>query len=348
MRKILPILMVSLAALQAEEIKTTEVMQEQGPAGPIKTPEQIQAELDQAEKDFQTAKKMFIPWYTGPLITGSANNVPPWKVNIQGYLYNTIQYAQFNDHRKSINVPNIYTVNPLLLVQRGLSDWLDFTIIGQWFARWRKDQYSRHFGDTSINFGFQLVTQSAYRPSVRFVVGEVFPTGKFRRLNPKKFGIDATGAGAYQTSVGLNLNKIFWKIKLHPISVRLASSYVIPDAKVKVQDLNAYGGTLGTRGRVSVGQSLNIDLGMEVSITQNWVFATDIAYTYAWKSTFSGFPGTPPVVNGAPSSDQLSLAPAIEYNVSGNGGFIGGVWFTVTGRNSSNFVSIVLSYTQLF
>ncbi|MBS0629148.1 MAG: hypothetical protein JSS30_02855 [Verrucomicrobia bacterium] len=337
MRKFLPLLLVSLIVAEAQE-----------PTEPIKTPEQIQAELDQAERDFEKAKKMFNPWYTGPLITGSANNVPPWKWNIQVYWYNTIQYAQFNKNWKSKSVPNVYTINPLILVQRGLSDWLDFTIIGQWFARWRKDKYARHFGDTSINFGFQLVKQTAYRPSVRFVLGQVFPTGKFRHLNPNKFGIDDTGAGAFQTSVGLNFNKIFWKIKLHPISVRLATSYVFPDAKVKVRDFNAYGGTLGTRGRVSVGPSLNVDLGIEVSLTQKWVFANDIAYSHSWKSSFSGFPGFAPAVNGAPSSDQLSLAPAIEYNLSSDAGFIGGVWFTVAGRNSSNFVSIVLSYTQLF
>lgn len=336
MKRILCSLIAPLALIHAQE--ATE---------PIKTPEQIQAELNQAEADFETAEKMFIPWYTGPLITGSANNVPARKINVQFYLYNTVQYAQYNNHWKSKNVPNVYTINPLLLFQRGINNWLDFTFIGQWFGKWRKNQYSSHFGDSTINFGFQLLKQTQTRPSVRFVLGETFPTGNYRHLSPQKGGIDATGAGAYQTSVGLNLAKIFWKIKLHPINTRLSTSFVFPDAKVKVRGINAYGGGPGTRGKVSVGQSINIDFGIEVSLTQKWVFASDIAYTHSFKSTFSGRPGAS-TANGAPSSDQLSLAPAIEYNVSSNGGFIGGIWFTIAGRNSSNFVSLILSYTQLF
>lgn len=322
------------------------------PAQEIKTPEQIEGELDKAERDFQIAEKMFIPWYTGPLITGSANNVPARKVNIQGYLYFNTQFAQFNKNRKSIDVPNIYTLNPLLLVQRGLTNWLDFTVVGQGFFRWRKGEEAQFFGDTTTTFGFQLVKQSAHKPSVRFTLGETYPTGRYQHLNSKKNGIDATGAGAFQTVVGLNISRILWWIKLHPISLRLATSYAIPDHKVKVKSFNAYGGGIGTNGKVSVGQSLNIDIGIEVSLTQKWVFATDIAYTYSNKSSFSGNPGVSPLGGpaavGAPSSDQLSLAPAIEYNVSDSAGFIGGVWFAATGRNSSNFVAVVLSYTQLF
>ncbi len=334
---------LSLAKAFGQEVNSTPK---------IKSVEEIQVELEKAERDFQTAKKMFIPWYTGPLITGSANNVPARKVNVQIYLYNTIQYAAFNKHRKSINVPNIYTINPLLLVQRGLNDWLDFTVIGQGFFKWRKNQYTSQFGDTTTSFGFQLVTQTQHRPSVRFIIGEVYPTGKYQHLKANKNGIDGTGAGAFQTSLGLNVSKIFWWSKLHPVNLRLATSYAIPDARVKVNDFHAYGGGIGTRGKVKVGQNLNVDIGIEVSLTQKWVFATDIAYTYSNKDSFSGFNGVTaagaPAVNGTPSSDQLSLAPAIEYNLNSNAGFIGGVWFTVTGRNSSNFVSVVLSYTQLF
>lgn len=338
MKKFLPFALIACCHLSAQEADQPEK---------IKSPAEIQAELDQAEKDFQTAQKMFIPWYTGPLITGSANNVPKRKINIQWYLYNTIQYANYADNWKMVGVPNVYTINPLILFQRGLSDWLDFTFIGQWFFKWRKHAYAQHCGDTSTQFGFQLVTQTAHRPSLRLVLGETYPTGKYRNLNPAKGGIDATGAGAYQTSIGLNYNKIFWKIKLHPISLRISGSYVIPDAKVKVQNINAYGGGPGTRGKVKVGQTINVDIGIEVSLTQHWVFANDIAYTHSFKSTFHGNPGLS-IANGAPSSDQLSLAPAIEYNFNSKAGFIGGVWFTVAGRNSSSFVSVILSYTQLF
>lgn len=318
----------------------------------VKSPEQIQRELNQAQSDFETAQKMFIPWYTGPLITGSANNVPVGRVNIQGYLFLENQYASFTGNRKSVSIDDIYTVNPLFLVQYGITKWLDFTATGQGFFRWQNSQNAQHFGDTTVNFGLQILTQKPYSPSIRFVIGENFPSGKYEHLSANKNGIDSTGAGAYSTNIGLNFNQIFWGSLLHPVSVRFSSSYTIPNHKVDVEGFNSYGGGYGTNGKVDVGQTLNLDLGIEVSLTQKWVFATDIAYFYSNSSSFSGTPGTTSTgavaSNGAPSADQLSLAPAIEYNPNENGGFIGGIWFPVTGRNSSNFISLVLSYTYLF
>lgn len=316
------------------------------------TPQQIQQQVDRAEHDFQIAQAMFIPYYTGPLITGSANNVPPGHFNVQPYLYGTVNYAAFNGHRKSINTPNTYIINPLIVLQAGLTKWLDFTIIPQGFFKWKQGHHSSQFGDLAVQFGIQLLKQTAYRPSIRLVLGEVFPTGKYQHLDPSKLGLDSSGSGTYITSVGLNVSKVFWWSLLHPVAVRLATNYNVRDIDAHVHSFNSYGGGHQTHGGVRVGNTFNADLGVEVSLTQRWVFATDIAYTCSNKSTFYGNPGfiVPgvPAANGAPSSDQLSLAPAIEYNVSKTGGFIGGVWFSVTGRNSANFASVVLSYTQFF
>lgn len=44
---------------------------------PIKTPEEIQRELEQDEILFKQALEMFNPWYAGPLLTGGAHMMPP-------------------------------------------------------------------------------------------------------------------------------------------------------------------------------------------------------------------------------------------------------------------------------
>jgi hypothetical protein len=317
-----------------------------------KSPEEIEEELHHAQRDFEIAQQMFIPWYTGPLITGSANNVPKGHTNVQGYFYTTVNYAQFNSHRKSVNTPNTLILNPLLVLQRGLTDWLDITVIPQATFKWQKSHYGAGFGDLAVQLGFQIQKEKPYRPSVRFVLGETFPTGRYQRLSPSKAGLDSSGGGAYVTSVGVNVSKTLWWFLLHPMVWRFAGNYNIANADVDVHGFNTYGGGFGTKGDVDVGNTLNADLGWEISLTERWVFATDLAYTYSNKSTFGGKAGTTAegmiASNGAPSSDQLSLAPAIEYNVSDSAGFIGGIWFSVTGRNSANFVSLVLSYTKMF
>jgi hypothetical protein len=318
----------------------------------VASPEQIEQELEQAQHDFEIAEKMFKPWYTGPLITGSARNVPPGMVNLQPYLYSTVNYAQFNKHSHSVNTPNTYILNPLMLIQTGIISWLDVSVIPQAFFRWKKGHFGDNFADLPLQFGFQIQRETPYLPNIRFLLGELFPTGKYQHLKPRKLGIDATGQGAFSTIIGLNISKIFWWLKLHPLAARLATNYIVPDHRVHVHNFNSFGGGFHTDGKVKVGNTFNADLGLEFSLTQHWVLATDVAYTYSNKSTFHGKSGKTalgaPAANGAPSSSQLSLSPAIEYNVTSNAGFIGGVWFSVAGRNSSNFASLVLSYNLVF
>lgn len=319
---------------------------------PLKTPEEIQLEINKAQSDFEIAQKMFSPWYTGPLITGSASMVPPKQVMLQPYLYFTINYAAFNAHRTSNGVPNTYIINPLLVIQAGITNWMDVTTVPQGYFKWSQGEFGDGFGDLPVQLGFPLVKETLYVPKVKLLVGETFPTGKYEHLNPNKLGLDISGQGAFQTVIAINMAKVFWWFELHPIATRLGTNISIPNHKVHVSGYNAYGGASGTNGEIKQGVSLNIDFGLEVSINQKWVFATDIAYTYAAKSTFSGTPGelSPgvPAINGLPWSDSLSLAPAIEYNQNDSAGFIAGIWFPMTGRNSANFASLVLSYYIVF
>ena len=325
---------------------------EQQPQMTTRSPQQISEDLNSIQHEFEVAQEIFIPWYTGPLITGSANNCPPGRVNLQPYAFFDLTYSAYDGHRNVVNIPNIYTINPVLVLQTGITKWLDVTTVPQGFFRWQQDRYGQGFGDLPLQFVFKIYQETPYIPSIRFILGEIFPTGSYKNLNPSRAGLDSTGGGVYSTTFGLNFSKVFWQVPLHPIATRLSTQYVQPNCKAYVTGLNSYGGGNDTDGNVAVGAGFSADLGIEVSITQKIVFATDLVYSCNTKSTFSGNPGFDdtglPFFVGVPSSDQLSLAPAIEYNVSSTGGFIGGVWFTLTGRNSSDFVSLVLSYTQLF
>jgi hypothetical protein len=97
---------------------------------------------------------------------------------------------------------------------------------------------------------------------------------------------------------------------------------------------------------------LSADVGIEVSLTQRWVIANDIVYNAQNRTSYSGNPGTnaddSDASLGGGYSDNLNLSPAIEYNWNENLGVLGGVWFSVYGRNSGNFVSGVLSLVWTF
>ncbi len=328
----------------ATEPGTTESVEQ-----PI-TPELVDQQLRDAQAEFDEAKKMFNPWYTGPLITGSAHILPPGDVNVQPYYFITNNYAAYNKHGKPKKIPHLIVNNPQLVALFGVTDWLNVTVVPQYVHNNQAGQHAGHWGDTPVALGFGILSEKPYRPAVLIGVKESFPTGKYQKLDSHKGAVDATGAGSFETSVNLNISKVVWWLTTHPMSFRSSVNYTVP-AKVHVRGINAYGGGSGTSGTVKPGNSFALDLGYEYSFTQRWVAALDVVYNYSWKTTFSGNPGVTaagPAAVGSPFNEQLSLAPAIEYNPNPNLGFIAGCWFSVWGRNSLDFVSGVFSFTYTF
>ncbi len=322
----------------------------QEPEGDVPANE-LQKELSQAEEDFQKAKKMFNPWYAGPLLTGSAHVLPVGMFNVQPYIFVTDNYARFNAKRKSSSIPDLLQINTPFILQTGLFPKVDVTVTPQYIHNEQNSISYGGLGDTSLSFGIALMQETPYLPALKLAVSESFPTGKYKNLSPLKNGLDALGSGAYQTTLSLNASKIIWWWLLHPVSLRFSANYKIPTS-VKVKEFNAYGGGFGTDGKVKLGHSFTVNFAFEYSITQNWVFASDFSFVSSLKSTFKGIPGITSTLEtatvGSSYSDQLSIAPAIEYLFNSNIGILGGAWFSVYGKNSSHFISGVISATAAF
>ncbi len=325
--------------------------QAQAAVYPPPPPDVIQAELDQAESDFYEARKMFNPWYSGPLLTGSAHTLDPGLFLLQPYLYVIDNYRKYNNQRDAISIPDLVQVNPQIFFQTGIVKGLDIALGLQGLWQRQMGISSGGIGDTSLTLGIQLIDEGPYVPALKIGLSESFPSGKYRNLDPSKNGLDGVGAGSYETTISLNFGKVVWWILTHPMAIRFSLNYKLP-SKVHVNSFNSYGGGFGTDGTVRPAKVFTGDIGIEYSFTQRWVFATDIVYNYFGRTRFSGTPGI--TAAGTPASnvnsfgDQLSLAPAIEYNPSGSMGILGGVWFTVYGRNAFDFISGVISYYQVF
>ncbi len=312
-----------------------------------KSPAEIEKELQHDEELFKEAKEMFNPWYAGPLLTGGAHNMPPGSANLQPYVFYTNNYGLWNHERKKVPVPHKGNLNPSINgFNFGLTDWLDMSFTTQWDVNWLEGRRGGGWGDSTLGVGFPLLKEGLNCPALRLVVTEIFPSGRYQRLNPHKLGTDSTGGGSYQTQFGLRISKlVFWSYK-HPMNLRGSYSYQIP-AKVTVHGFNAYGGGYGAKGKVNPGNTNQLNLAAEYSFTQRWVFSLDAVYVWQNKTKFKGFPGTLAdgtlSVNKYGSSDQLSFAPAIEYNPNANLSYLGGVWFDVYGRNTSRFIAYIVS-----
>jgi hypothetical protein len=296
------------------------------------------------------AKKTYDPWYTGSLIAESANNVDKGQINIQPYLYYTDNYGEY---RRRHHIPNTFIFQSETSFQIGITKWLDFTVDATAYYSEKEKKDSFKFGDITGSFGIQVMKEKdlTYQPSIRIKIEQSFPTGKYNNLNPNKKGIDSSGSGSYETEFQFLMSKVIYWFTNHPIAWRLNLMYTLP-TNVKVKNFNTYGGGYNTKGTVKPDKIFTGIVAFEFSFTQRWVYAMDIVYIYTTKATFKGIPGTledgTTASNTLPSSYQLSLAPAIEYNFNENLGALGGMQFTVKGRNSMEFYSGIISVTYTF
>lgn len=282
------------------------------------------------------------PWTTGTLLAPFAYVIPPDYINVEPFLFVTQTYGSYDQNWHARTAPKFLAVNPILFLQIGLVDRIDFQISPQIFYNRQQGASSTNVGDLPLGFDFQLLSEKKgdWWPAIKLSLVEIFPTGKYQNLNPQKNGTDSTGIGAYTTVATLVFSKLFHFKKPHFLNTYLTFEYFIP-SHVHVKGFNTYGGGFGTRGTVRPGTVFITILSGELTLTKNWVLALDIQNIYGNKTSFSGRRGTNADGSlakvGGPSFNEISLAPAIEYNWSEKFGMIAGAWFTVAGRNADQF-----------
>lgn len=293
-----------------------------------------------------------VPWFTGSLVPPSAYVVKKGHFELEPYLFEFVKVGRYGADWDAHSVPRFYSYGSQTFVIVGLTNWMDIEVIPQVFYNRSQGQSAFGFADLPILLDFQLIEPDAYKyfPGVKVSIGEIFPTGRFQKLDPEKKGTDSTGFGSFINAFNMIFYKVFHLRGMHFLSTTLTLQDGL-SAPVHVKGFNTYGGGFHTRGKVYPGNAFSAIFSFEYSFTRNWAFAMDNVYAHISKTRFSGKSGFTQQGTRAnmksPSSEQFSLAPAIEYNFSANLGIVGGVWFTVAGRNSSEFINglIALEYT---
>ena len=294
------------------------------------------------------------PWLTGPLIAPVGAVLAYGHFDIESYVYCTTNTGTYNSNWNSVSANhNFFSLNPQFQCFFGLTPWMDINIVPQFFYNRKHGQSSTNFGDFPVALDFQLLDPAAtpYFPGIKFIVRETFPTGPFQRLYPNKLLTDQTGAGTFATTLGVVLYTVY-HLKDHLfLSTTYSGTYTIT-SPVHVHGFNTYGGGYGTNGRAMPGNSFQGIVSFELALSQNWVFAIDNVYTHTDATQFCGREGRnadgSPASVGGPSSEQISFAPAIEYNFNVNFGIIAGCWFTAWGRNSTEFRSGVINFNYVY
>lgn len=292
------------------------------------------------------------PYFSGSILALPATNMKQGQSTFAPYLVFSNTYGEYKSWWNIEEDSNTWGINPFFEYLYGITDNIGLELYTSFISNFKKGQTATHFQDSIIVLGFQISNdiQGTWIPDFRLDLEEILPTGKYQNLNPKKFGIDSTGQGSWQTGFNLIVQKKF-PTKNHFLLLKWTLGYLFP-ASVHVRNLNAYGGGYGTRGKAYPGQTVNMFFSGEYSITQNWVFAFDTFFFRQRKATFSGKRGKKPDGTlqqvGLPYSYQLSFAPQIEYNFSPYSGFLVGLWASLVGKNTPAFYSGIIAYYVVF
>ena len=286
------------------------------------------------------------PWFTGPLIAPSGYTVKPGHVSIQPYLDAFVHVGRYNSHWKTYSTPNFYNTNLRVRIKTGITNWLDAQILPQVTYQETEGKHSCNIGDLLAAFNIQLLTSELKSPwpAIKLMLHTRIPTGKYQHLKKDLKGTDATGTGCWFPEVNLIVSKLWHYSAIHFIEMRLATGYRI-GTPTSVTGLNVYGGNRKTEGTAYPGNIFSFDAAIQYSLTQTWAFACDLYYLHTNQNRFSGHTTSSMT---RPSSEQYSLAPAIEYNFSNDVGLIGGIWFSVAGRNTPQFINGILSLNAYF
>jgi len=295
----------------------------------------------------------FEQWFTGPLFTPMA--ITPQKEHpaLEVTFGFSNQYGVYDSNWKIKNEPDFWTIFNYYDLQLGFSSVLGMEVIGSWATNFRQSVQSTHIQDTIVRLGFQVINevQGSWIPDFRILLQEVFPTGKYQNLNPQKNGTDLTGLGSFQTGLYLAFQKLFNLNENHKYQIRFSAGYFVP-SPVHVSGFNAYGGGIGTSGKVYPGHYISIFNSGEYNLNQRWALAYDANFQYNFKGRFSGIGGRISSYEKAQVKSveavTFTLAPELEYTFSKQTGMLLGAWFSIIGKNSPAFVSIFLSILHVF
>jgi hypothetical protein len=301
---------------------------------------------DEEETENIDFKGLSPPWFTGPLISPSGYTVKPGHFLLQPFFNTFVDVGLYDSEWKWESAPNFYNVHLRTRFRAGVTSWLDVQTLPIVSYKTTQGKSSTGFEDLVFNLNFQLLTADINDPwvAIKLIVGASIPLGKYQQLSLSKLGTDAFGNGCWYPELAFVSSKLWQVGENHYFEARLYSGYRV-GTPTSVKGLSFYGGDRTTRGTAYPGNIFFVDIAAQYNLSLNWALACDIHYQHRNRSRFSGRRAAPARL---PSTEQFSLAPALEYNFKRNLGLIGGIWFTAAGRNTPQFINGLFSLNAYF
>jgi hypothetical protein len=288
-------------------------------------------------------------WFTGSLEAPSPALPKAGMLAIEPYVVYTSNTGAYGDGWQHYAVPNdVDSVESLTVLKYALTDRLSVEALPSFAHAWNGQTSATGLGDlpTELEYRFNDENNRTGAPSVTAELGLSFPSGQYQHLSTPLAGL---GSGAYTLKEGLLFQSLFDTADHHPLRLRFYGAVFEAVQDVSVQDVSVYGTAVGFKGHVAPGIAEELGVGAGYGLDRRWVLALDLVGNHSAAFDLHGTDATGAAVhvNGSTSS-SVAVAPAIEYNWSGNIGLIAGVEFSAGGRNTTSYVAPQIALSMAF
>lgn len=285
-----------------------------------------------ATEDTTLATEMSPPtdeaWWTGPMLANTPATPPQGGINGETFFFEQIGSKS-----------RLY--GSLALISYGVTDRLALEVKPMFgMTRVGGNTSKPGVGDLNLMAHYRLTSPAAspFEPTVAILIQQSLPLGRYDRLDTKPS--PALGSGAASTTLSLYAQQAFRLPNRRLFRARINISKTFAGS-ADLHGESVYGTSAGFRGRAHPGDSTNIIIAGEYSVTRRWVLALDALYERSSAGSVSGIyePGrsaTPGAANfRIDRSEAFGVALAIEYNLNPNLGLRFGTRFKFRGRNAA-------------
>lgn len=295
--------------------------------------------------------------FTGPLVTPSPSTLPQGRFYAQPYWVQTHSSGRYDDNGDRHALPEASDSALLsVLLSAGITDHLtgEFVLDSARSSQGKQHSDGFRLADGALRLRYLLREGDTLnsKAALALMLGQSLPTGRYDGLGDNV--LNGQGKGVSRSNLSLLGQNHYWLPNGRPVRWRWQAGWSPAPQDVSVRGASVYGTAAGFRGRLSAGPALSAALGLEYSINSNWALGLDLT---ASRQSGNALDGT--VVDGMGqrqrvhrhdgASRSFSIAPALEYNVSDQLGFLAGVQASLPGgRNSAAYFSPQVSMTLLF
>jgi hypothetical protein len=276
-------------------------------------------------------------WFTGTLEAPSPALPAAGILEVEPYVIWTRSHGAYDDGGSFHSSPNIDVLTSVTALKYSLTNRISIQALPSISHVSTSPGHYTGFGDLPVEAEYRLsdANNRTGLPSVTIAIGVTLPTGKYDRMRTALSGF---GSGAYSLKQQILLQSLFDTRGGHPMRFRTYVAVYEPIGKSSVTDISTYGTSEGFHGEAQPRFSATLGVGGGYAFDRRWVFAMDLVHKYADGFTLDGkYAGNVLIHSRSGRRTTTSLAPALEYNISGNVGIIAGVDFSVAGHNSAAY-----------